>query len=156
MERPLTRSAKRRYIDEEAEDRKSLVLFLLGSLGYEGEADRVARVSRNILKSDQIVEGISRFQFPLSGKTRLMYAAFVGNAERLHFIASLGARVNQATTGGAVALFYASYNNRLDCARLLCDRGAALNSQTQRGLSPIMAACVRGHLSLVILLSERC
>ena len=47
-------AAKRRYIADEVEDRKSLVLFLLGSLGYELEADRVARVSRDILDSDQI------------------------------------------------------------------------------------------------------
>ena len=34
-------------IEDEAEDKQSLVLFLLGSLGYEAEADRVARVSEH-------------------------------------------------------------------------------------------------------------
>ena len=65
------------------------MLFLLGAVGYELEADRVARVSRNILSSDQIVEGISRFQFRPKMRTRLMYAAKEGNLERLKFIAGL-------------------------------------------------------------------
>ena len=103
----MTRSAKRRYIEEEAEDKKSLVLFLLGSVGYEIEADRVARVSSNILKSEQIVEGISRMQFLPKKRSRLMYAAMEGNLERLHFIASLGARLNQMMIGGITALHVA-------------------------------------------------
>ena len=92
---------------EDEEDKKSLVLFLLGSVGYEVEADRVARVSRNILDSDQIVEGISRYQFLPKKRSRLMYAAKVGNLERLHFIASLGSRVNQRMANGATALYIA-------------------------------------------------
>ncbi len=54
-------SAKLEYAEE---DKRSLVLFLFGSVGYEVEADRVARVSKRILESEQIVEGISMFQFP--------------------------------------------------------------------------------------------
>ena len=82
-------------IDDAYEDRLSLVLFLLGSVGYELEADRVARVSRRILESEQIVEGISRYQFPpkyplpMKGRTRLMYSARTGNLQRLNFIAGL-------------------------------------------------------------------
>ena len=124
---------KNRYIEDEAEDNKSLVLFLMGSLGYEVEADCVARVSRNILKSEQIVEGISRMQFLPSKKSRLMYAAWKGNSERLHFIASLGARVNQRSEDGFTALYLVCRGNHLECARLLSDRGADLNLQTQNG-----------------------
>ncbi len=147
----ITRAAKRRFIENEAEDLKSLVLFLMGSLGYEVEADRVARVSRNILESDQIVEGISRTQFLPKKRTRLMYAAMMGNLERLHFIASLGARVNQRTSLGASALYIASVNNELECARLLCDRGADINLASQDGWTALMAACAK-----VILISLPC
>ena len=62
----MTRGKKRRYIVDEREDKKSLVLFLIGSLGFELEADRVARVSKNILQSDQIVEGFLTLGFLLA------------------------------------------------------------------------------------------
>jgi len=142
------------------EDKLSFVLFLLGSVGYEEEADRVARTSTNILKNEQIVESISRYQFPNTGKTRLMYAAMTGNLKRLNFIASLGARVNM-TTGGDhgfskwAALHFASWNGHTECVRSLCDRGAMIDAQTERGLTALHYACIYGYLDVVRLLCER-
>ena len=148
------------------EDMRSLVLFLLGSVGYELEADRVARVSKRILESEQIVEGISRFQFPTRyhpykiGRTRLMYAAKVGNLQRLNFIAGLGARVNMTAIGESglskhTALHFASYHGHTDCVRSLCDRGAMIDAQAEGGQTALHLACSYGHLDVARLLCER-
>jgi hypothetical protein len=150
-----------KYDESEAkEDQRSLVLFLLGSVGYEVEADRVARISRRILESEQIVEGISRYQFLPKMRTRLMHAAWKGNLQRLNFIAGLGARVNMIATGtygwsGCTALHFASWNGHTDCVRSLCDRGAAVNAQTGFGWSPLHVACTYCHLDAARLLLER-
>jgi ankyrin repeat protein len=143
------------------EDRRSLILFLLGSCGYEEEADRVARVSKRILESEQIVEGISRFQFPRSKRTRLMYAAIVGNLVHLNFIAGLGARVNMtgrgvhSLLGNWTALHFASDNGHTECVRSLLDRGAMIDAQTEYGWTALHLACYGGHLDVVRLLCER-
>jgi ankyrin repeat protein len=74
------------------------------------------------LINEQIVESISRYQFPKTGKTRLMYAAMTGNLKRLNFIADLGARVNMTAVGYHwsskwTALHFASQNGHTACVR---------------------------------------
>jgi ankyrin repeat protein len=152
---------------EEKEDTFSLVIFLLGSVGYEEEADTLARLSTRILKNWQVVEGISRFQFPTTGKTRLMYAAKTGNLKRLNFIADLGARVNMTTKtiktlrearhlqSTLTALHYASENGHTDCVRSLLDRGAMIDAQSYGGDTALRYACKYGHLDVARLLCER-
>ena len=157
----MTRTGAKRYRkDESDEDMRSLVLFLLGSVGYELEADRVARVSKRIFESEQIVEGISRFKFPRRKRTRLMYAAKVGNLQRLNFIAGLGARVNMTTNGYDgwskwTALHFASYHGHIECVRSLCDRGAMIDAQSESGSTALHLSCCYGHLDVARLLCER-
>ena len=154
-------SPKRRHVKDIEEDRRSLVMFLLGAVGYELEADRVARVSKRILESEQIVEGISRFQFPWKKRTRLMHAARTGNLQRLNFIAGLGVRVNMTGCGGAgwvgdwPALHFASWHGHTECVRTLCDRGAMIDAQDGYGRTALHLACPRGHLDVARLLCER-
>jgi hypothetical protein len=88
---------KRRFVLDEAAEKKHDVLLIKGFFGYELEVDRVARVSRSVLKSDRVVEGISRFQFSQSRKTRLMHAAMTGDMDRLHFLLRFGKSVDQKT-----------------------------------------------------------
>ena len=146
--------------EEEKEDTFSLVLFLLGSCGYDLEADRVARVSKRILESEQIVEGISRFQFPITKRTRLMYAANTGNLKRLNFIADLGARVNMTGHGGVgwgghwTALHFAIRNGHTECVRFLCDRGTVIDAQTENGCTALHLACWYSHLDVIRQLCE--
>ena len=142
------------------EDRRSLVLFLLGAVGYEHEADRVARVSRRILESEQIVEGISRYQFPRASKTRLMHAARIGHLQRLKFITALGARVNMIAIGEygiskTTALHFASEYGHTECVRCLCDGGAEISGPDAHGWSPLHNACMKNHLDTARLLCER-
>ena len=157
-------SPKRRHVEDIEEDRRSLVLFLLGAVGYEHEADRVARVSKRILESEQIVEGILRYQFLAKywgrkGRTRLMYAAMVGNLQRLNFIAGLGARVNMTGRSEGskewTALHFASYRGHIECVRSLCDRGAMIDALAESGRTAFHLACLGGHLDIVRLLCER-
>ena len=154
-------SPKRRHVEDIEEDRRSLVLFLLGAMGYELEAVFVARVSKRILESEQIVEGISRFQFHRFKRTRLMYAARTGNLKRLNFIAGLGARVNMTGCGEVrcgwkwTALHFASQRGHTECARSLCDRRAMIDAQTESGCTALHVACWHGHLDVVRLLFER-
>ena len=150
-------SPTRRHAEDIEEDMRSLVLFLLGSVGYESEADRVARVSKRILESEQIVEGISRHQFLPKMRTRLMYAAKVGNLQRLNFIAGLGVRVNMTAMGYFgwskwTALHFASEKGHTECVRTLCDRGAMIDAQTDIGLTALYLAT--GHLDVTRLLCE--
>ena len=85
-----------------------------------------------------------------------MYAASVGNLQRLNFIGGLGARVNMATAGlKLTALHYASSNGHTECVRSLCDRGAMTNAQHGYGSTALHWACDRGHLDVVRLLCER-
>ena len=136
-------------------------MFLLGAVGYECEADRVASVSKRILESEQIVEGISRYQFPANKRTRLMYAAMVGNLERLNFIAGLGARINMTGRGEGrfgltwTALHFASRHGHTECVRSLCGRGAMIDAQTTYETTALHYACEYGHLDVVRLLCER-
>jgi ankyrin repeat protein len=143
-------------------DKLSLVLFLLGSVGYEEEADKLARLSRSILTDEQVVESISRYQFPKTGKTRLMYAAMTGNLKRLNFIADLGARVNQTTIDGykvtmpkLTALHYASQNGHAECVRSLLDRGAMIDARGGFGGTPLHFASQNGHTACVRSLLDR-
>jgi len=136
-----------------------LILFLLGSYGYEEEADRVAQVSTHTRNNKQIVEGISRFQFSETGRTRLMYAAMTGNLERLNFIADLGAQVNMTTiddNGLAMwtALHFATRYGHTECVRSLLDRGAVIDIGVDVAVVPFCLACVYGHLEIVHLLYE--
>jgi ankyrin repeat protein len=147
-------------MQEEEKDKFSLVFFLLGSCGYEEEADRIARVSTDILTSWQIVEGISRFQFSETRRTRLMYAAKTGNLERLNFIADLGARVNMTTVdnyrwGKLTALHFASDRGHTECVRALLDRAAVIDAQDESHQTALHLACCLGHLDIVRLLCER-
>ena len=89
-----------------------------------------------------------------------MYAAKVGNLQRLDFIAGLGARVNMTATGEegwskCTALHFASYHGRTECVRSLCDRGAMMDAQDEYGCPALHYACCYGHLDVARLLCER-
>ena len=129
-----------------------LILFLLGSYGYEEEADRVAQVSTHTRNNKQIVEGISRFQFSETGRTRLMYAAMTGDLERLNFIADLGARVNMISWNVSTALHIACKHGHIKCVRSLINRGAIIEAEDRIRRTPLYRACEEGHLDVVQLL----
>ena len=89
-----------------------------------------------------------------------MYAARVGNLQRLNFIAGLGARVNMTALGYLgwskwTALHFASYHGHTECVRSLCDRGAMIDAQDGYGRTALHFACECDHLDVARLLCER-
>jgi ankyrin repeat protein len=142
-------------LKQPSQDPLEVILLLLGTSGYEAEAERVARLSKQ-LRMSNLWLGISRYQFPRTLRTRLMYAAETGNMERLKFLIDNGSNVNQQDKHGHSALFLAAWENRFDIVRLLHAEGADLHLSTVGcfGASALISASRSNHSTMVHLLCE--
>jgi len=63
------------------------------------------------------------------GRTRVMYAAFTGNMEKLRELVN-GANVNEADITGQTPLIFAAFEEHMDAVRFLVEKGANVNAQT--------------------------
>ena len=90
------------------------------------------------------------------GRTRLMYAAKVGQLERAQFLLERGAVVDEGNEVGATALMLASGYGEVAVARLLVERGGACVNAAKMGsgATALMLASQDGHLEIVRLLVE--
>ena len=80
-------------------------------------------------------------------RTRLMYAAFAGDAARLRWLLKRGARLELKDWEGHTALWWACSAGRVDAMRELLSRGAVVNPA--EGVAPLHAASAGGHLDVV-------
>jgi len=111
-------------------------------------------LSRAFYSDTQLWGAFKEHQGPL-GRTRLMYAAEMGNVARARFLLDRGARMEACMTTGATALMMASEGGRLEVVRLLVERGANVNAARKSdGCTAIMWASEKGHLEIAQLLVE--
>ena len=84
------------------------------------------------------------------GRTRLMYAAKVGDVARARFLLAQGAVAGESDALGITALMWASSQGRLEIVRCLVGHGADVNAaMTNDGMTALMWACEKGHLEIV-------
>jgi len=85
----------------------SLVMFLLGSIGYGRQAIKVANLSKDLRNNEQIWEGIARYRSGKDKKLRLHYYAYIGDFQRFVWLSKLGVITNKTTRSGYSSLMLA-------------------------------------------------
>ncbi len=94
--------------------------------GYWEDIKQVMEVSKVFREDEQLWDAMK--DEPGGGprkKTRLIYAAWKGDLERLRFLLDRGARVNKGCVDdGMTALIWASQDGHLEVVCELCGRGA--------------------------------
>ena len=88
-------------------DKLSLVMFLVGSLGYAPQAIKFANLSKDLRNDEQIWEGIARYRSGKNKKLRLHYYAYNGNFKRFVWLSKLGININTTTRNGYSSLMLA-------------------------------------------------
>jgi ankyrin repeat protein len=82
-------------------------------------------------------------------RTRLMFTAAAGDAERLRWLIARGARLEQRDWLGRTALYFSAAEGQLDAARELLARGAAVDAAMSDGSTPLCVAAQNNHLGVV-------
>ncbi|MHC4333443.1 MAG: sigma-70 family RNA polymerase sigma factor [Planctomycetota bacterium] len=86
------------------------------------------------------------------GWTALMAAAFRGHIEIVKALLEANADVNiQCKMFGGTALWHAAVSGHTEVVKVLLEKGADVNAPIDFGATPLLAACVSGHLDTVIL-----
>ena len=120
--------------------------------GYWEDIKQVMEVSRVFRYDEQLWDAMKDERGGgAKGRTRLMFAAGVGDLEHVRFLLDRGARVNKGRINdGLTALMAASENGHLEVVHELCGRGANVNaSRTTDGHTALMWASQKGHLAVV-------
>ena len=154
----LTRSAKLKAAAAAAELARLDIPLSIATCMAEsrfGEAvGCLVLLSRAFYSDTQLWGAFKEHQGP-KGRTRLMYAARVGNVARARFLLDRGALLDAGNKYfGNTALMYASECGRLEVARMLLERGANVNAKQTNGMTALMWASFKGHLEIAQLLIE--
>ena len=96
--------------------------------------------------------GLVRARAGPAQRTRLMAAAWRGDADRLRWLLARGASIDVADTAGETALHYAALAGREAAARALCEAGARIDARGTDGDTPLMNAAEIGCADVVRLL----
>jgi len=86
------------------------------------------------------------------GRTTLMLAAGLGQADLIPSIIAAGVNVNARDLEGDPALFYAATNGRLEAVEALLRAGADVNAANQKGSTSLIGAATEGFPQIVRLL----
>jgi hypothetical protein len=70
----------------------SLVVFLVGAVGFEAEADRLVNACKFLRTDEQATQGIARYEFPGKKRTRFMYALHTLDLPRMIYLRKCSAR----------------------------------------------------------------
>ena len=89
------------------------------------------------------------------GRTRVMYAAFTGNMEKLRELVN-GANVNEADITGQTPLIFAAFEEHMDAVRFLVEKGANVNAQTTQagGNTPLHMAIYKNNIDIARFLCD--
>ena len=144
----------RRQLKAQEEQRRLydllLVLQCMAHVGFGAEVGLCTLMSRSFRGDEALWEVFQGHKGPRL-RTRLMYAAKVGDSARLQFLLDRGARLDDACKRGLTAIAYASQEGHLDIARLLLDRGANVNAaMTDIGFTSLMLAMENGDAADIV------
>lgn len=84
--------------------------------------------------------------YPDSGKSALMIAAKLGDAQFVKRLLSDGADLHARTITGGTAFMFASLGGHIDIMNLLHDRGADINLQGSNGWTALTIAAAKGYV----------
>jgi len=86
-----------------------------------------------------------------------MFAAKMGDTERVKTLLNLGAKIhiNAQGSDGKTALMHAAQGGHTDVVDLLCDAGATLDTQDSNGCTALMYAAQGGHIHVIRYLCEK-
>jgi ankyrin repeat protein len=119
-----------------------------------GDVDEVMR----LLDTDPTLlekQGIGRENLPRENMTPVILASSVGKLDMVKLLVERGANIHAtASDSGGTALHYAAEEGHKEVVVYLLDNGADPMHLDQSGWTPLIGACVRGDLRLVLLLLE--
>jgi hypothetical protein len=70
----------------------SLVVFLVGAVGFVAEADRLVNSCKILRTDEQATQGIARYEFPGKKRTRFMYALHTLDLPRMIYLQKCSAK----------------------------------------------------------------
>jgi ankyrin repeat protein len=129
--------------------KQGLMLYLLGTTGYDSEADRVSCASKDLYNDEQVAEGTAKAQLGPKQRTRLMYRAKKGDIRRVKFLSEVGARVYIGDKDGRTALHHAAEWGQCEMVRWLYTTGVPLTISDKLGWTALMLASREGDIRLV-------
>jgi ankyrin repeat protein len=132
----------------------SLVAYLMGTSGFLDQADRITRLSSDILRNKQALEGIARYKSS-TGRTLLMHAVKKRDFERVKLLVELGADIHARDKDGNAALDYAIRCGHLEIFQFLCDKGVALDTSNKIGFTPLHYTSMLDHPDMTAILIEK-
>jgi ankyrin repeat protein len=140
-----------------------LLITRLACEGYWQDIKQVMLVSRVFRYDEQLWDAVKDEPGTGKGKrTRLIYAARMGDLERVRFLLARGARVENGCTFGIYTthtgytpLMGTSEEGHLEVVRVLCEKSADVNAAcASDGQTALMLASENGHLMVVRELCE--
>jgi len=132
-----------------------LVVQCVAHVGFRAEVEQCTVLSRALRGDAQLWEVLKDHKGPRR-RTRLMYAARVGDFKRAVFLLDRKASMEEVCNTGATAMIFASEFGHVEVAHLLLDRGANVNaSSTNYGWTSLMWASQNGRVEIARLLLDR-
>ena len=143
-------------------------LLILSDADVEATCDGMSVLSRvcsdrfyfSVEKAKLLIDTGAELDTPSTkdGATPLMCALKVKNFEAAQLLINQGVDVNAArTSDGMTVLALAVLDEEVDydTIQLLLEKGANVNTANSKGITPLMYACMKGHLEVAWLLIDK-
>jgi hypothetical protein len=124
-------------------------LIVTAQNGFGRDVAPFLALCRETRGEEVLWDAVKDIPSPEKKRTRLMYAAKVGDVGRLRWLLARGAQIGLQDVYGSTALYIASRLGHLEVVRELLARGAAVNTANSDGITPLYAASFQGHLEVV-------
>ncbi|MEW6411943.1 MAG: ankyrin repeat domain-containing protein [Candidatus Zixiibacteriota bacterium] len=133
----------------------TVFLFVLMGLAYAGEIHDAAEMG-DLERVKSLLEGDAGLLSARAadGKTPLLSAAYMGNADIVAYLLDIGADINARTNSNSTALHGAGFHGRDEVVRLLIARKADLNAANNYGFTPLLSSCAGGRVANALMLIE--
>ena len=134
-----------------------------GRTGFAEDLRWAAGLCRTTWGEEQLWTGLVHVQRGLHKRTHLMYAAMMGDVERVRWLLARGAPMELKNDVGWTALMYVTVKTSFNTATMWTDEddvvqaliaaGADVNTATNDGLTPIFITSHDGHHSVRALIA---
>jgi ankyrin repeat protein len=136
-------------------------LIVTAQNGFGHDVDPFAALCHETWDEEILFDALKDLPHGRKKRTRLMYAAAVGDVARLRWLLARGAHVENADAHGRTALYWAAAEGRVpticELLALTMPRVATANvaASSSEGWTPLHAASSGGHVEAVEVLLER-